>query len=113
MDTSTSCYSTSTSAPLKLDLRLLDGAAFRFDMTRFRVAWIRSILTAHVTTVACPYKELSGHVCMQIQVHENALSEETSSGGAQLRTLLLHKNTFSGVHESGGYVFLTLFFRSP
>ena len=39
--------------------------AFRFDMTRFRLAfaWIRSILTAHVM-VACPYKELAGvYVC--------------------------------------------------
>src|SRR4029434_7035192 len=39
--------------------------AFRFDMTRFRVAfaWIRSILTAHVTTVACPYKGRGMYVC--------------------------------------------------
>ena len=33
--------------------------------------------------------------------------------GAQLRTLWLRKNTFSGVHESGGDIFLTLVFRSP
>ena len=32
------------------------------------------ILTAHVTAVACPYKELPGRVCMQIQEHEDALS---------------------------------------
>src|SRR4029434_3611211 len=69
MDTSTSCNSTSTSAPVKLELRLLyrcSLSAFRFDMTRFRVAfvWIRSIPTAHVTTVTCPYNELSGvYVC--------------------------------------------------
>ena len=58
-----------------LDLRLL-VLAFRFDMTRLRVAfvWTRYIPTAHVTTVACPYKVLAGRVCMQIQVHENALS---------------------------------------
>ena len=35
---------------------------------------IVSILTAHVTAVACPYKELPGRVCMQIQEHEDALS---------------------------------------
>ena len=36
-------------------------------MTRFRVAfvWIRSIPTAHVTRVACPYKELTGGVFIQ------------------------------------------------
>src|SRR4029434_98422 len=45
-------------------------------------------LTAHVTTVECPYKELAGRVCMQIQVHENARS-------IQLRTLLLRRNTLS------------------
>src|SRR4029434_7172125 len=82
--------------------------AFCFDMTRFRVdfAWIRSIPTAHVTTVACLYKELAGRVCMQIQEHENALSiKENSSGGAQLRTLLLRRNTFSSLHEFvGSYV---------
>ena len=31
---------------------------------RFNIAWIRSIPTAHVTAVACPYKELAGRVCM-------------------------------------------------
>ena len=75
----------------------------------FRVDSVVSDCTRHY--VACPYKERAGRVCMQIQVHENALS--TSSGGAQLRTLLLLRNTFSGVHESGGDVFLTLVFRSP
>ena len=35
---------------------------------------IVSILTAHVTAVACLYKELPGRVCMQIQEHEDALS---------------------------------------
>ena len=35
---------------------------------------IVSILTAHVTAVACPYKELPGRVCMQIQEHKDALS---------------------------------------
>ena len=47
--------------------------AFRFDMT-VAFTWIRSILTAHVTMVACPYKELAGRVCMQIQEHKNKLS---------------------------------------
>ena len=69
-------YPATVPPPLhRLDLRLL-VLAFRFDMTRFRVAftWIRSIPTAHVTRVACPYKELAGRVCMQIQEHENALT---------------------------------------
>ena len=49
--------------------------AFRLDITCVPVAFlIVSILTAHVTAVACPYKELSGRVCMQIQEHEDALS---------------------------------------
>src|SRR4029434_11136037 len=39
MDTFTSCNSTSTSAPVKLDLHLL-VLAFRFDMTRLRVAFV-------------------------------------------------------------------------
>src|SRR4029434_10019631 len=93
MDTSSSCNSTSTSALARC----------------LRVDTVDSDCTRHY--VACPYKERAARVCMQIQVHENALS--TSSGGAQLRTLLLLKNTFSGVHESGGDVFLTLVFRSP
>src|SRR4029434_7339671 len=85
-------------------------------MTRFRVAfaWIRSIPTAHVTMVACPYKELAGRVCMQIQEHENALSiYENSSGRAQPRKLLLRRTAFSSVHEFGGCLLLTLVFRSP
>src|SRR4029434_5281798 len=85
-------------------------------MTRLRVAFvlIRSIPTAQVTTVACPYKELAGRVCMQIQERENALStKENSSGGAQPRKLLLRRITFSSVHEFGGCLLLTLFFRRP
>ena len=44
---------------------------------------------------------------------ERAFNLRNLFRGAQLRTLLLHKNTFSGVRESGGDVFLTLVFRSP
>ena len=82
--------------------------AFRLDITCVPVAFlIVSILTAHVTAVVCPYKGLSGRICMQIQEHEN------SYRGAQLRKLLLHRNTFSSIHEFGGCLLLTLFFRSP
>ena len=50
--------------------------AFHFDIACVPVAafLIELILTAHVTAVACPYKELSGRVCMQTQEHEDALS---------------------------------------
>ena len=88
--------------------------AFRLDITCVPVALlIVPILTAYVTAVACPYRELSGRVYMQIQEHEDVLSTlENSSRGAQLRKRLLHRNIFSSVHEFGRCVFLTLFFRS-
>src|SRR4029434_1151564 len=109
MDTSTSCNSTSTSTPVKLDLRLLDQCSlsaltrlasellsrgfgcFRLHTSLRLCALIRSWQAVYVCRCRCV---------------ERALYLKTSSGGAELRTLL-HKNTFSGVRESGGDVFLT------
>src|SRR4029434_9312797 len=93
MDISTFCNSTSTSALVKLGLRLLrlPVLAFCFDMILISlVAFVLPVECSHIA-IACPYKELAGHFCMQVQVHENALSI---------------KNTFTGVHESSGDLFL-------
>src|SRR4029434_1742847 len=69
--------------PLYPSITLTSGAAVvqevKKSFSHQKVA--RSIPIAHVTTVACPYKEQAGRLCLQIQVHENALSiSETSSG---------------------------------
>ena len=92
---------------MKLGLRLLAGAppvfTFRFDMIFsicFRVAC--GFCFARGSVVACPYKELVGRLCMQIQMYEKARSRIS----AQLRTLLRFKNTIPGFHESGGDLFL-------
>ena len=55
-------------------LLLLEQIADRALFLLFVVFFIVSILTAHVTAVACPSKELPVRVCMQIQEHEDALS---------------------------------------
>src|SRR4029434_8293823 len=68
--------------------------AFHFDMTRFRVAfaWIRSIPTAHVTTVACPYKELAGRVCLHISSPLSLLFRwGNGSGNGVQRPTLPHR----------------------
>src|SRR4029434_7300642 len=83
MDISTFCNSTSTSALVKLGLGLL-VLALKLFCSVSEVAFTLPVECAHVA-IACPYKELAGRFCMQVQVHEKALSI---------------KNTFPGVHES-------------
>ena len=87
---STPCNSTSTSAPVKLGLRLLAGAppvfAFRFE----------SQVAFTLPVDACPYKERPWHLCMQIQVYEKYAFNLRISG--QLRTLWRFKNTFPRIH---------------
>src|SRR4029434_7056158 len=117
MDTYSSCNSTSTSALVKLDLRLLDqcslsaltGLAFELPLCgygRFRLhtsllwrALIRSWRGVYVCKSRCTRTRFQ--------------FKKTLSGGAQLRTLLLRRTAFSSVHEFGGGLFLTLFFRNP
>src|SRR4029434_8142017 len=88
MDISTFCNSTSTSALVKLGLGLL-VLALKLFCSVSEVAFALPVECAHVA-IACPYKELAGRFCMQVQVHEKARSI---------------KNTFPGVHESGGDLF--------
>ena len=83
MDTSTFCNSTSTSALVKLGLGL-PVLALKWSVSEvLRCLW-------SVRIIACPYKELAGRFCMQVQVHEKAHSI---------------KNTFPGVHESSWDLF--------
>ena len=88
MDTSTFCNSTSTSAPVKLGLGL-PVLALKWFWSVSEVAFALPVECAHVA-IACPYKELAGRFCMQVQVHEKALSI---------------KNTFLGVNESSRDLF--------
>src|SRR4029434_4706057 len=66
MDTSTFCNSTSTSAPVKLGLRLLDRCSLCHDFES-EVAFALPVECAQVA-IACPYKELAGRFCMQVQL---------------------------------------------
>ena len=53
---------------------------------RHRDAFALPVECAHIA-ITCPYKELAGRFCMQVQVHEKALSIK------------------KGVHESRGDLF--------
>ena len=88
MDISTFCNSTSTSALVKLGLGL-PVLALKWFWSVSEVAFALPVECAHVA-IACPYKELAGRFCMQVQVHEKARSI---------------KNTFPGVHESSWDLF--------
>ena len=71
MDTSKFSNITSTSAPVKLGLRLLDWCSLCHDFeSEVAIALpVESVDCAHVSSIACPYKELAGRFCMKIQVH--------------------------------------------
>ena len=85
--------------------------AFRLDITCVPVALlIVPILTAYVTAVACPYRELSGRVYMQIQEHEDVLSTlENSSRGAQLRKFCCVGTHFQAFRNLSDVLFLRCF----
>ena len=70
MDISTFCNSTSTSALVKLGLGL-PVLALKWFWSVSEVAFALPVECAHVA-IACPYKELAGRFCMQVQVHEKA-----------------------------------------
>src|SRR4029434_5149172 len=108
MDTSTSCDSTSTSAPVRLGLRLLTCAppvfAFCFHMTVdcvafellsscFRVDSVDSDCTCHY---GCVPLYGAGGACMYANpgARERAFNFSSSFGGAQLRTLRLRRTAF-------------------
>ena len=76
MDTSTFCNSTSTFAPVKLGLRLPVLAFDDFDQSK--VAFALPVECAHIA-IACPYKELAGQFCMQVQVHENQFKNQCTA----------------------------------
>ena len=70
----------------RVDIAIVEynGHIYILQQTSTSVAFVLPVECAHVA-IACPYKELAGRFCMQVQVHEKARSI---------------KNTFPGVHES-------------
>src|SRR4029434_5054459 len=103
MDISTSCNSTSTSAPVKLDLRLLDRCSLS-ALTRIAYElltrgsgrirlhtslWLRALIRSWE---ACMYANSGARECAF------NLRFLIQGSTAQKCTTLLRKNTFSGVH---------------
>lgn len=83
-------------------------STFHFDMILINLklllrCLLQAVNCAHVSSVACPYKELTRHFCMQIWAYENTREGEPKWEHCPC------KNPFSGVHESGG----DLFWRLP